>query len=341
MLGSKALELRNYLISTKRLAAILLSVGIFATVAAVGQNLWMNTGANGVFVPMQSIFPAGSLSGTHLILTFTDGHTKDLGSLVGPQGPIGLTGATGATGSAGATGSTGAQGPIGNTGSVGTTGSAGSTGATGSQGPIGLTGAIGPIGLTGPTGAAGTNGSVGAAGATGAQGPIGLTGSTGSAGTNGTNGSTGATGAAGSAGAVGAAGATGATGAAGPSGTSTASQSSATRTLNTCFQVSTTRPAEVHYSVEIDTTFVLLGSGQGGTVFLETYTNSGCTTGVQELGRFTNSNTGAVVVGVTLNQNITGQMSGWVTSGLWAMLRTANTTSTPTFTYRSGQEILF
>lgn len=117
-------------------------------------------------------------------------------------------------------------------------------------------------------------------------------------------------------------------------------QASATRTLNTCFQVSTTHAADVHYSVEIATTVSLTG-GATGTVFLETFTDSACTLGVQELGRLTNSQTGALVVGLTLNQTFGAQINGWVTPAAWVKLVTSNVTGTPTFTYRSGQEVLF
>lgn len=51
------------------------------------------------------------------------------------------------------------------------------------------------------------------------------------------------------------------------------------RTLNSCFQVSSTQDADVNYSVNI-TAAITLG---GGTGVLTSYTNSGCTTGAQTL----------------------------------------------------------
>lgn len=187
------------------------------------------------------------------------------------------------------------------------------------------------IGAQGPQGIQGVTGSAGAPGAQGIAG---------TSGTNGTNGATGSQGATGSAGSAGATGSTGATGATGPSGTSTASQSSATRSFNTCFQVSATRPAEVHYTAEIGTTLSLTGGTQG-QVTLNTYTDSACTLNTQELGRFTNGNTGALTIGLNIAQTLASQLNGWVATGLWVKLLTTNTTGTPTFTYRSGQEVLF
>jgi len=117
------------------------------------------------------------------------------------------------------------------------------------------------------------------------------------------------------------------------------SQSSASRSLNSVFQVSTTRDALVNYSVDVATAATLLG-GQVGTVYLEVATNSGFTTGVQELARFVNGNSVSLAIAITLNQNVTGTMTGYVPANYFVRLRTENTTGTPTFTYRSGQEVL-
>lgn len=112
-----------------------------------------------------------------------------------------------------------------------------------------------------------------------------------------------------------------------------------TRSLNSCFQLSTTRDAQVRYSVEVQTTMSLTG-GQQGTVYLRTYTNSGCSTGTQEVTRFTNGQTGTLTIGLSLTNTITGSLSGIVPAGTWAQLVTENNTSTPTFTARPGQEVL-
>lgn len=112
-----------------------------------------------------------------------------------------------------------------------------------------------------------------------------------------------------------------------------------TRSLNTCFQVSSSRDAFVSYSVDILTTLTLT-TGAQGTVYLRIYTNSSCTTGTQEVVRFVNGNTGALTIGLNLSQNVTGTLSGVIPSGSWVQLVTENNTSTPTFTARPGQEVL-
>lgn len=115
--------------------------------------------------------------------------------------------------------------------------------------------------------------------------------------------------------------------------------SAPSRSLNTAFQPSATRDAQVSYSVDIATS-VSLSGGAVGTVFLEYADDSGFTTSVVEIGRTVNGNTGTLVVGLTLNQTATAQLNGIVPANKYARLRTVNTTGTPTFNYRSGQEVL-
>jgi len=110
------------------------------------------------------------------------------------------------------------------------------------------------------------------------------------------------------------------------------------RTLDTCFQISATRDVLVNYSVDIAATLSLV-TGQTGTVFLEVSDNSGCSTNTQELSRAVNGNTGTLTIGLNITQNVTGQVSGVVPAGKYVKLRTANTVGTPTFNYRSGQEV--
>lgn len=117
------------------------------------------------------------------------------------------------------------------------------------------------------------------------------------------------------------------------------SQSSASRSLNSGFQVSTTRDCFANYSVDIATSLTLT-TGQAGTVYLEIASDSGFTSNLQELARFVNGNTGTLTIGIALSQNVTGTLSGYIPSGYYARLRTENNTSTPTFTYISGQEVL-
>lgn len=117
------------------------------------------------------------------------------------------------------------------------------------------------------------------------------------------------------------------------------SQSSASRSLNTAFQIDSTRDGFVNYSVDIATTATLVG-GQTGTVYLEIASDSGFTTNVQELARFVNGNSVSLAIAITLNQNVTGTLSGYVPGAYYVRIRTQNNTGTPTFTYRSGQEVL-
>lgn len=112
-----------------------------------------------------------------------------------------------------------------------------------------------------------------------------------------------------------------------------------TRSLNTCFQVSSTRDALVSYSVDILTSLSLV-AGQQGTVYMRIYTNSSCTTGTQEVVRFVNGQTGTLTIGLALSQNVTGTLSGIIPAGVWVQLVTENNTGTPTFTARPGQEVL-
>lgn len=112
-----------------------------------------------------------------------------------------------------------------------------------------------------------------------------------------------------------------------------------TRSLNTCFQISSTRDALVTYSVDIATSLSLT-SGQQGTVYLETFTDSACSTGTQEVTRFVNGQTGTLTIGLALQQNVTGTLTGVIPAGAYVRLRTQNNTGTPTFTARPGQETL-
>lgn len=236
------------------------------------------------------------------------------------SGVLNITGVIGPTGPQGATGPTGSQGPQGSTGAVGSQGPIGVTGPTGS------TGAIGPIGLTGPQGIAGSTGATGSQGATGLTGPTGAVGPQGVAGPTGSTGSTGAT---------------GATGPQGPAGTpaATPSQSTATRSLNTIFQINASRPAYVFYSVRITTT-VSIGSNQDGDVILEIASDSGFTSNVQTLSIGENGQTVTLALALNSIQAQTIVLSGFVPVGYYARLRTVSNTGTPTYLYRSGQEIL-
>lgn len=111
------------------------------------------------------------------------------------------------------------------------------------------------------------------------------------------------------------------------------------RSLNSAFQISTTRLAYVTYAVDIAATLSLT-AGATGTVFLEAATDSGFTQNVREIARAVNGNTGTLTIGLGLTQNITAIVSGYISAAEYVRIRTANTVGTPVFTYRSGQEVL-
>lgn len=115
--------------------------------------------------------------------------------------------------------------------------------------------------------------------------------------------------------------------------------SSASRSLNSAFQLSATRNALVNYSVDVSCALSLT-SGETGTVFLEYADDSGFTTNVVEVCRFVNSNTGSLAIGLNQIQAITSAISGFIPLNKYCRMRTANTLGTPTFNFRSGQEIL-
>lgn len=117
------------------------------------------------------------------------------------------------------------------------------------------------------------------------------------------------------------------------------SQSAATRALNTAFQISATRDAWVSYSVQITVTASISG-GQNGDVVLEIASDSGFTTGVQTLAISGLGQTYTLAIALQGVQPQTGVVTGYVPAGYYARLRTVNTTGTPAFAYRAGQEVL-
>jgi hypothetical protein len=117
------------------------------------------------------------------------------------------------------------------------------------------------------------------------------------------------------------------------------SQSSATRALNTAFQVSTTRDALVIYTPRITVTASIAG-GQDGDVFLEIANDSAFTSGVQPVAISGLGQTYTLAIALQGVQPQSGVVVGFVPAGKWVRLRTANNTGTPGLAYRVGQEIL-
>lgn len=120
----------------------------------------------------------------------------------------------------------------------------------------------------------------------------------------------------------------------------TPSQASATRTLNSAFQVSTTRPSLVTYSGSITTT-ANIASGQDGSIILEIASDSGFTANVQTISSCRNSQVYTLAVAIQGVQQIVTPLHGWIPAGYYVRLRTVSTTGSPTFSFVSGQEVLF
>lgn len=112
-----------------------------------------------------------------------------------------------------------------------------------------------------------------------------------------------------------------------------------TRSLNTAFLISSTSAAFVSYTVDIGTTLSLT-SGQTGTVSLQYADDSGFTTNVKTVQSSANGNTGTLTVGLDLVQTSTASLTGMIPANKYVKIVTANTAGTPTFTYRTQQEVI-
>lgn len=120
----------------------------------------------------------------------------------------------------------------------------------------------------------------------------------------------------------------------------TPTQSNDSRSLNSCFQVSADHDATVSYSVSIAATLSVT-TGEKGTVYLETYTDSGCSADTLVLAQNSNANTGTLGLGLNITQEVTNTLAGRVPAGRYVKLRTVNDTGSPTFTFKSGVKEVF
>jgi hypothetical protein len=116
-------------------------------------------------------------------------------------------------------------------------------------------------------------------------------------------------------------------------------QSSATRTLNTVFQVSATRDANVSYAVQCTVTSSI-GSGQDGDVFLDIAADAAFTTSVQSVDVSPCSQVVTLAIALQSVQKGAVSVRGFVPAGYYARIRTVNNTGAPAFLYRLGQEVL-
>lgn len=106
------------------------------------------------------------------------------------------------------------------------------------------------------------------------------------------------------------------------------------------FQVSTTRDADVRYSVTINTSVSLSGNASGYVVVETCPTNSATASDWTEVARVTSGQSGTLVIGLVLNQSGGGQITAFVPAGYYTRIRTVSTSGSPSFTLNSQQEVL-
>lgn len=106
------------------------------------------------------------------------------------------------------------------------------------------------------------------------------------------------------------------------------------------FQVSTTRDADVRYSVTINTSVSLSGNASGYVVIETCPTNSATASDWTEVARVTSGQSGTLVIGLVLNQAGGGQITAFVPAGYYTRIRTVSTAGSPSFTLNSQQEVL-
>lgn len=111
------------------------------------------------------------------------------------------------------------------------------------------------------------------------------------------------------------------------------------RALNTCFQISASRDAQVSYAVDITATLTLT-TGPRGSAYLRYYTDAACTAGQQTVIGGTSGLPAVLGVAVGLQNLGTAFLSGTVPAGTWARLETVADAGAPGFSVRPGQEVL-
>jgi len=113
--------------------------------------------------------------------------------------------------------------------------------------------------------------------------------------------------------------------------------SDVTRSINnTGYQISATQDAIGIYSVKIVPSITLSG-GAEGTITAETSPDNSVWT---VNATYSNGSTGAVVVGISLNQPQTGLLLVYAPRGSFVKLKSTTNSGSPTFSYINGREIL-
>lgn len=111
------------------------------------------------------------------------------------------------------------------------------------------------------------------------------------------------------------------------------------RSLNTAFQISTTRNAMVMYTVQMTVTASITG-GQNGDVILETADDQPFTQNVDAVNVTGFGQTYTLAIALQGVQPDKRSLVGAIQAGKWVRIRTVNNTGTPSFTFISGQEVL-
>lgn len=134
---------------------------------------------------------------------------------------------------------------------------------------------------------------------------------------------------------TGAAGPTGPTGATGPTGpTISQTFTNPSRALNSSFQISSTRNANVSYAVDITCTATLIG-GQTGTITLQYADDSGITTNVVSLPGGQASNSVSLAIALTAVNSGTVNLHGVIPAGKWVKI---GSSGTATMAIRAAQQ---
>lgn len=108
------------------------------------------------------------------------------------------------------------------------------------------------------------------------------------------------------------------------------------RSLNSAFQPSSTRPVLVSYSVRVVSGISLSGGASGRVELLSDASNPPTTS----RGRVAGGVTGTVVVGLSISDTAEGTLTYLVPAGHFVKLGTTNETGTPTYTLTQQHEIV-
>lgn len=105
------------------------------------------------------------------------------------------------------------------------------------------------------------------------------------------------------------------------------------------FQISSTKDANVSYSVTINTSVSLSGNSSGYVVLEICPTNSAVAANWIEISRVPSGQSGTLVIGLVLNQAGGGCISGIVPAGYFARLRSVNVAGSPSYGTAGQQEV--